>query len=185
MAGTTRWTAVLPVLMMLVCPLAIGGSQQRIDGAVIAPPASARAEKYPTIEINPAAVHEDQVHGVLYLDEEQRQLRRVRIEGGVVYDHDGSIYPDTRNAHDDQFNYVMDAAGQFYLFDEYTTPSVRHSSIFAGGPVAGAGNIKIRGGRIVYIDAHSGHYPQSGTVFPNVLAELAARGVDVSSLLRR
>jgi hypothetical protein len=113
---------------------------------------------------------------VIYLDAKQREERRVLIQNGLVYDHTGRPFPNTRSKHHNQNNYVMDAAGNFYLFDEFTTPEIRHSSIFAGGPVAGAGNIKIEDGRIVYIDSDSGHYPNDGT-YENVLKELASHGV--------
>src|SRR4030095_14811079 len=99
-------------------------------------------------------------------------------------DHAGNPLPNTKSKHHNQNNYVMDAAGNFYLFDEFTTPSIRHSSIFAGGPVAGAGNIQIMGGRIVYIDSDSGHYP-STKVFANVLTELRVRGVDTGSIAKK
>ena len=98
-----------------------------------------------------------------------------------MYDHAGALVRATKSKHHDLNNYVMDSAGNFYLFDEFTTPSIRHSSILAGGPVAGAGNIRIADGRIVYIDSDSGHYP-STRVFPNVLTELRARGVNVDAV---
>ena len=151
--------------------------------AVLAQP-EAQHDKYPTVLMEPAALAEDQQRGVIYLDASGREERRVTIRDGVVYDHHGAVLPDSKNDHNDEINYVMDAAGNFYMFDEYTTPAIRHSSIFAGGPVAGAGNLRIVNGRIVYIDYHSGHYP-AGRVFANVLAELAAHGVYVAALTRQ
>jgi hypothetical protein len=75
----------------------------------------------------------------------------------------------------------MDAAGNLYLFDEFTNPKIRHSSIFAGGPVAGGGNLVLKEGRIVYIDSSSGHYPTK-KLFDNVLKELAACGVETAGI---
>jgi hypothetical protein len=139
--------------------------------------------KYPTVTIRSGKVGEDRAAGVIYFDAAQREARRVTIRDGLVYDHTGTLLRETRSKHHNQNNYVMDASGNFYLFDEFTTPKIRHSSILAGGPVAGAGNIQISDGHVVYIDSDSGHYP-STHVFANVLAELAARGVDVGTITK-
>lgn len=145
------------------------------------PPDTAQAGTYPTVAIRSGKVSEDKAAGVIYFDASQRDARRVTIRDGLVYDTTGTLIRDTESKHRNQNNYVMDAAGNFYLFDEYSNPKIRHSSILAGAPVAGAGNIQIENGRIVYIDSNSGHYP-SARVFSNVLAELAAHGVDVDAL---
>ncbi len=137
-----------------------------------------QGDKYPTVVMHKSKLHQDKKEGVIYLDTQLREERRLVIQNGLVYDHTGKPVLNTRSKHHNQNNYVMDAAGNFYLFDEFTHPEIRHSSIFAGGPVAGAGNIKIEEGRIVYIDADSGHYPTEG-VHENVLKELASHGVNV------
>jgi len=141
--------------------------------------------RYPSVDIHKRKLGWDKSHHVEYFDPRQREARRVVIHDGKVYKPDGTIYPDTKSSHKNQGNYVMDPAGNFYLFDEWTTPTVRHSSIFAGGPVAGAGNIQIAGGRIVYIDGESGHYPTGREHFANVMKELAADGVDVKTVHAR
>src|SRR5262249_18721496 len=127
-----------------------------------------QGEKYPTVAMHKSKFREDKSQGVIYLDTRQREERRVLIQNGLVTDHTGKQLLNTKSKHHNQINYVMDAAGNFYLFDEFTNPEIRHSSIFAGAPVAGAGNIKIEDGRIVYIDSDSGHYPSEG-IYENVL----------------
>src|SRR5689334_9092827 len=102
-------------------------------------------EPYPTVAMHKSKLGWDKSHHVEYFGAAQREARRVIFREGRVYKADGSLYPDTRSTHKNQGNYVMDPSGTFYLFDEWTTPTVRHSSIFAGGPVAGAGNIQISG----------------------------------------
>jgi hypothetical protein len=149
-----------------------------------AQPDAVSVGKYPTVTIRSGKVSADKAAGVKYFDAVQREARRVSIRDGLVYDHDGALVRETKSKRHNLNNYVMDAEGNFYLFDEFTTPNVRHSSIFAGGPVAGAGNIQISDGHIVYIDSDSGHYP-STKVFANVLAELRARGVDVGSAAKK
>jgi hypothetical protein len=137
-------------------------------------------DKYPTVEMHKSKRGDDESAGVVYLNAEQREQRRIVVRDGLVYDHTGRPISETTGKHGGKNNYVMDAAGNFYLFDEFTTKTIRHSSIFAGGPVAGAGNIQIRGGHIVYIDTDSGHYP-SKKVFENELKELASCGVYTAS----
>src|SRR5581483_11107606 len=111
-----------------------------------------QGDKYPTVPMHRSKLGQDKSERVIYLNAQQREERRLVIQNGLVYDHTGKPITETRSKHRNQNNYVMDAAGNFYLFDEFTHPEIRHSSIFAGGPVAGAGNIQIEGGRIVYID---------------------------------
>ena len=137
-----------------------------------------QGDKYPTVAMHKSKLRQDKSEGVIYLDAQQREERRLVIQNGLVYDHTGQTLLNTRSKHRNQNNYVMDAAGNFYLFDEFTHPEIRHSSIFAGGPVAGAGNIQIVDGRITYIDSDSGHYPSTG-VHENVLKELAAHSATI------
>jgi hypothetical protein len=117
---------------------------------------------------------------VVYWDDIEREKHRVIIYQGLVYDSNGDILPDTKSNHEDHNNYVMDAAGNFYLFDEYTHPETRHSSVFAGNPVAGAGDWIIKDGRITYINNDSGHY-KPGALFINVIQELNRSGVNTST----
>lgn len=137
-----------------------------------------QGDKYPTVAMHKSKLHQDKSQGVIYLEARQREERRIVIRGGLLYDHTGKQLLTTRSKHRNQNNYVMDAAGNFYLFDEFTHPEIRHSSIFAGGPVAGAGNIAIEEGQLTYLDSDSGHYP-STEVFENVQKEFAAQGVEI------
>jgi len=140
--------------------------------------AAREAAKYPTVGMRGGKLQQDKSSGILYFDAKQREERRLVFQNGLVYDHTGKIPVTTRSKHRNQNNYVMDAAGAFYLFDEFTHREIRHSSIFAGGPVAGAGNIAIEEGHLIYIDADSGHY-DSGSLQGNVLKELASQGITV------
>lgn len=137
-----------------------------------------QSAKYPTIAMHKGKLNQDKAAGVVYFDAQQREMRRVVVKNGLLYDHTGQTLLTTRSKHRNQNNYVMDASGNFYLFDEFTHPEIRHSSIFAGGPVAGAGNIAIENGQVTYLDSDSGHYP-STQVFESVQREFAAQGVEV------
>lgn len=141
-------------------------------------------KKYPTVEMTAGKSDKDLKNGVQYFTTEQREDVRLVIKDGVVYNHLGQKVPDSKNEtadHIDHVNYVMDADGNFYLFNEYAFPKIRHSSIFAGKPVAGAGEISIKNAQVVYIDADSGHY-SSKDLMKNVLSELQNDGVDLKTL---
>ncbi len=122
----------------------------------------------------------DKQKGVQMLTADEREALRIIIRDGIAYDNKGNIVPDSQNAKHNIANYVMDSSGNFYLFDERVTPLIRHSSIFDEGPVAGAGNIQIKNGKIVYCDSDSGHYP-SKPLFPQVIVQLKASGTDTST----
>lgn len=172
------WIGVLAVAACLTM------SQTALPNPVAALPQAtqqARAQqtsKYPTVAMHRGKQGQDKSAGVVYLNDQQREMRRIVIKNGLLYDHTGQNLLTTRSKHRNQNNYVMDASGTFYLFDEFTHPEIRHSSIFAGGPVAGAGNIAIENGQVTYLDSDSGHYP-STQVFENVQRELAAQGIQV------
>lgn len=78
-----------------------------------------------------------------------------------------------------KMNYVLDANGNFYIFNEKVIKEVRHSSFFAGGKVASAGDLKIQNGRIKSIDSDSGHYEMNDEIFQNVLDFLKKQGVNL------
>ena len=182
-----RFPQLLVVLAVVVSIAAQSAAMARSHGGHKhrgTQPDAVAVGKYPTVTIRSGKVGADKAAGVTYFDAVQREARRIDIRDGLVYDHAGALLHETKSKRHDLNNYVMDAAGTFYLFDEFTTPNIRHSSIFAGGPVAGAGNIQISDGRIVYIDSDSGHYP-STKVFANVLTELRARGVDTGPIAKK
>lgn len=161
------------------------GPWNSIPGEVIGQATHARSPKltgakFPTVSMATVTLEKDKARGIYeyYLNEEQREARR------FTFDQDGNtVLPDgrklvmTKNNHSNQMNYVMDSAGNFYLFDEFTCPKIRHGSLLAGAPVSGAGNLEINDGRITYIDSDSGHYPSS-SVFKYVHQNLKEHHAD-------
>ena len=120
---------------------------------------------------------------VVYFTAEEREPTRALIINGLVYTNKGEAYPDSSLA-GGTYQYVMDQAGNVYIFDDI--PTIRHSSIFAGQPVAAAGDIHIESGFITYIDVNSGHYfvlsANSGRAKENITRELTARYVELKTL---
>ena len=123
-------------------------------------------------------------HGVLihYMTDDEREQARVVIVNGTLYASTGKPAP--YGTEREILNYAMDAAGNFYVLNQAGRPDLRHSSFFDGRPVACAGDVEVRNGRIARINANSGHYNPSSRMFQNVLTELKSRGVDVSGLGR-
>lgn len=60
---------------------------------------------------------------------------------------------------------------------------VHHSSPFAGGDVAGAGEIKTKGGKVTYVDNESGHYLPKLSHLQNVVIQLLRSGVMLDTTL--
>jgi hypothetical protein len=139
--------------------------------------------QYPMVEMNTSYIQKDKDGNRKYMNAQEREMYRVVIKSGIVYGHDGKIYSDTTTTpeHFNRIKYVMDAGGNFYVWDGYKNTEIRHSGIFAGGPVAGGGEIQIKDGRIVHIDSSSGHY-NTVKLLKNVLLELQNDGVDINGI---
>jgi hypothetical protein len=147
-------------------------------------PAKAHA-KYPVKAMGKSKVGENvdpsiSKHGLIhYMSDEEREAIRVVIEDGIVYRSDGQPFQPAPTA---KLMYVMDRYGNFYVFDQRGHENLRHSSVFAGQPVACAGEITIAHGTVVHIDANSGHYGPSSAYLENAIKELGNDGVDIHSL---
>lgn len=128
--------------------------------------------RYPVFAVRDSKVWEDRVRNHAMFTAAQRAQRRIIIKDGKVLDFRGQPWTYVGIDRQGAFDFVMDAAGNFYVFDEDATPVVRHSAMFAGQPVAGAGEIQIVNGQITMVNDRSGHYPIQGAGFRNVLAEL-------------
>jgi histidinol phosphatase-like PHP family hydrolase len=142
-------------------------------------------EVYQTAQMSSARKGEDKTiidHGVLihYMSNEERESSRVVIVNGTLYTSKGK--PTPYGTDHEKLNYAMDAAGNFYIFNQTGHPELRHSSFFDGRPVACAGDLEVKNGRIVRINSNSGHYSPSAKMFQNVLIELKKDGVDVTSV---
>ncbi|MEV3901198.1 hypothetical protein AB0K11_02650 [Mycobacterium sp. NPDC050551] len=128
--------------------------------------------------------------GVTYLDEAAREARRITIRDGIVYDSSGKPF-DTANGvsafgpnHDGRAIFVMDQHGNLYAstFQKYRV--FHHSSFLAGAPVAGAGELVVKNGRIELLSDCSGHYRPGQARTQQVLDQLASQGIhlDASSV---
>jgi hypothetical protein len=115
----------------------------------------------------------EQVHYIKNLAERERY--RVVIDHGRLF-YSSGVPLDSKGK---EYIYVMDKFGNFYLSSDHLFGQFHHSSFFAGEPVAAAGEIYIKDGRILEINRRSGHYLPSNDAFKNALSELSRHGVDL------
>lgn len=107
----------------------------------------------------------DDVYGVKYYSVGERQEFLVKVKDGKFYDAKGNLL-DTRHAvgshgYSGRGIFVMDKQGNIYLHTDPIQGKIHHSSLVAGGEVAGAGQMRIEDGVLKNLDPTSGHYPFS------------------------
>jgi len=166
--------------------------------AIPAKPARLRFESgstYPSIQMQEKFVGENQVdvYGkaardpVRYFKDQTRKTLEIAVdENGLLRKADGKLlntcYPATTDCPAAIF--VMDEKGKIYVYSgDYFTENMElifHSSLSAGKPVASAGEIFVKEGKLLEINNRSGHYLPSMEVFGQVIAELEARGVSTA-----
>jgi hypothetical protein len=126
-------------------------------------------------------------NGVRYLTPDEAEEFRVFIRDGVVYKaSNGSVF-DTTSASsvwggNGKAIFVMDSQGNLYASPYHKPGDFHHSSFLAGQPVAGAGEIAVDNGKVIFISDKSGHYTPTPNFRQQVLDQLAAQGVDVSTV---
>jgi hypothetical protein len=123
------------------------------------------------------------MHGVTYLDEVAREAYRITIRDGFVYDAQGQLFDTSEgvsafiDGSDGRAIFVMDRHGNLYASTQHEAGIFHHSSFFAGGEVASAGELVVRDGRIELLTDQSGHYRPGRERTLQVLEQLASQGV--------
>lgn len=158
------------------------------------PPLLVRQNPYETTVLDPEFVGEHHSDGyfdwtgspgVEYLDEVKREELRITIRDGLLYDARGMLFDtaDGRSAHnvdsDGRAIFVMDEHGNLYASLEQRLGYFHHSSFFGGNPVAAAGELIVKDGRIELVTDHSGHYQPGRAQTQQLLDQLASQGVTV------
>lgn len=122
---------------------------------------------------------------LIYLTPESRQGFKLRFgDDGKLYTQEGKLF-DTRNAKiidiegretvSGRAIFVLSPDGGLYASTQLEVGMFQHSSFFAGGDVATAGEMKVHDGVIVYMNNKSGHYEppiESIYEFENYLREV-------------
>ena len=132
--------------------------------------------------------------------QEARAPYLIHVRDGKIYKADGTLL-DTSDGDAPiryygegirTYMYVMDSEGHIYILTELeqvTGPRTRsrfhHSSVFAAGNVAAAGEITVRNGEIILIDDESGHYESWEPQNRQIIAEFARRGIQIPASAQR
>lgn len=122
---------------------------------------------------------------VRYLTDQERPTYRIQFDNGLAYDSNGKLL-DTRGSatlwtpQGGRAIFVMDAFGNLYWSPWHILGQFHHSSLLAGAPVAGAGEIGAVEGRILLISDKSTHYRPMQRFTRQVAESLRSRGVPFS-----
>jgi len=129
-------------------------------------------------------------NGVRYLTPDELADYRVFARDGKLYSaEDGGLFDTSggRSLHtggSGRAIFVMDNQGNLYASEAHALGDFHHSSFLAGQPVAGAGEIVVRDGKLIEITDRSGHYKPAPNFLQQVLDQLEAQGIDVSQVQR-
>ena len=111
---------------------------------------------------------------VKYFKEHEREQHRLFVHDGKLYRvSDGQPF-DTANG---KAIYVMDEHGNLYATTQAQRGRIHHTSLVAGEPVAGAGEMRVFHGTVLHIDRSSGHYAPDHKHLANVQYELTRQGL--------
>ena len=124
---------------------------------------------------------------VAYLDATEREAYRVSIDGNRWnWVSDGSLLSSTRLGDVAGWSFIFVISPEKVLYaGETRKDKFHHSSFLAGGPVLGAGEIRVHEGRLERVTNVSGHYRPDLKRHFNTLLFLAQRGVDLSRVKSR
>ncbi|GAA2345629.1 hypothetical protein GCM10010170_031950 [Dactylosporangium salmoneum] len=99
-------------------------------------------------------IEQDHREDVPFFDAETQARQTVRVIDGRLYDQEGLPL----HGH---YIFAVGEHGQeihAMRFSEAGAINAKHSSLFAGGNVHAAGELRVENGRLVSVDNHSGHY---------------------------
>ena len=116
---------------------------------------------------------------VKYFSRDERMKLKLSVKHGLVYNASGDLYDTTfaDEVHTTRGGiYVMGFDGALYASNAFHVGLLHHSSIFAGGPVASAGEIVVKKGVISLMTNCSGHYKPSPVNLQQAIASLKLQG---------
>jgi hypothetical protein len=125
-----------------------------------------------------------------YMSPEQRQDCRMFVDGDGLLRQatDGSLF-DTSGAStlhsDGRAIFVMDGSGNLYATTDHEVGHTHHSSLPAGGPVAGAGEITVHNGQMLDLTDTGGHHKPSASMNYNGLQSLRDQGLRTTASFRQ
>lgn len=162
----------------------------RLDETSVQPSAT----RYATTPILPA-FHGEHLPGnsawdgkqVRYLDDTARQDFRLHSYDGLLHDDKGKLF-DTATAQTlwtpggGRAIFVMDHDGYLYSAPLHILGEFHHSSLSAGAPVAGAGEIQAAAGKVLLVSDQSSHYRPARKYTHQVMDSLQRQGIDIGDV---
>ncbi len=122
-----------------------------------------------------------------YLSPEDLEKHRLFVKDGLLYSVRDGLPFDTRSAgtvwSQGRAIYVMDRHGNLYASLKQLVGEFHHSSLLAGKPVAGAGELEVIDGVPTLINRKSGHYQPGEEQLSLVRDMLQEQGIDISRIL--
>jgi len=122
-----------------------------------------------------------------YLSPEDLERHRLFARDGLLYSVRDGLPFDTRSAgtvwSQGRAIYVMDRHGNLYASLKQVVGEFHHSSLLAGEPVAGAGELEVVDGVPTLINRKSGHYQPDEDQLSLVRDMLQEQGIDISRIL--
>ncbi|MEV6217610.1 hypothetical protein [Nocardia sp. NPDC051833] len=124
---------------------------------------------------------------VAYLGPADRARFALHARGGLLYTVDGALFDTTEastlwSPGGGRAIFVMDADGVVYSSPRHLLGRFHHSSFLAGGPVAAAGELVARRGRIILVSDHSTHYRPARRFTQQILDSLRAQGIPTDTV---
>jgi hypothetical protein len=120
---------------------------------------------------------------VHYMTADEREAHRLFVDGDgkLRTARDGGLF-DTGTSQTvwsggGRAIFVMDEHGNLYATVDQQIGRIHHSSLLAGEPVVGAGEIEVRNGRLVAMTDQSGHYQPTAEMNDLVMQDLRNQGL--------
>ena len=122
-----------------------------------------------------------------YLSPEDLEKHRLFVSDGLLYSVRDGLPFDTRSAgtvwNQGRAIYVMDRHGNLYASLKQVVGEFHHSSLLAGKPVVGAGELEVIDGVPTLMNRNSGHYQPDEEQLSLVRDMLQEQGIDISRIL--
>lgn len=121
-----------------------------------------------------------------YLDFQARQRYRLHGYDGTLHDSKGALFDTTAAStlwtpSGGRAIFVMDRDGNLYSAPFHVVGRFHPSSLLAGAPVAGAGEIQAVAGQVLLISGRGQHYQPGRKYTMQVMDSLRRQGLDVTA----
>jgi hypothetical protein len=134
----------------------------------------------------------DPKHGVAYFNPAQQKAHQLSVRSGKIYDAQGRLFDTAQAGQRHAFNskagatFVVNPQGQLFAINRGGgAGGVHHSTLSAGAPVAGAGEIHVTQGVLKKFDNGSGHYRPRPEMHQQVERLFESKGIDLKGVQQK